>query len=141
VPQTFIITILSRTRLDLLSYPHVRDQVALGYLIPTDAASTNQKKVQKLTGRIAMVNRFIASMAERRFPFFSVVRGSARLEWGPKQQKAFGDFKLYLQQLPTLSSLEQGQPLILYVSATHSVVSEALVIEKDASKMGKITKQ
>jgi hypothetical protein len=36
--------------------------------------------------------------------------------------------------LPTLSSVEQGQPLILYISATHTVVSEALVIEKEAAQ-------
>jgi hypothetical protein len=63
------------------------------------------------------------------------------VEWGSKQQKAFKDLKLYLQQLPTLSSLEQGQPLFLYVSITHSVVSGALVIEKETSKVGKTVKQ
>jgi hypothetical protein len=41
--------------------------------------------------------------------------------------------KLYLQHLPTLSSPEQGQPFILYISATHTVVSGALVIEKEAA--------
>jgi formate-dependent phosphoribosylglycinamide formyltransferase (GAR transformylase) len=33
-----------------------------------------------------------------------------------------------------LSSPEQGQPLILYVSATHTVVSRTLVIEKEAAQ-------
>jgi hypothetical protein len=56
------------------------------------------------------------------------------VEWGAVQQKAFDDLKLYLQHLPTLSSLEQGQPLILYVSATHTVVRGALVIEKEAAQ-------
>jgi hypothetical protein len=36
--------------------------------------------------------------------------------------------------LPTLSSPEQGQPLILYVFVTHTVVSGALVIEKEAAQ-------
>jgi hypothetical protein len=40
-----------------------------------------------------------------------------------------------------LSSPEQGQPIILYVSATHSVVSGALVVEKETSQMGKVPKQ
>jgi hypothetical protein len=43
--------------------------------------------------------------------------------------------------LPTLSSLEQGKPLILYVSATHSAVSGALVIEKEITHEDKIVKQ
>jgi hypothetical protein len=59
---------------------------------------------------------------------------------GAEQQKAFNDLKNYLKQLPTLSSLEQGQRLILYVSATHSAISEALVVEKDVNN-GKTTKQ
>jgi hypothetical protein len=40
-----------------------------------------------------------------------------------------------------LLSQEQGQPLILYVSATHSVVSRALVVAKEVMKDGKIMKQ
>jgi hypothetical protein len=69
-----------------------------------------------------------------------VLRGSAKVEWGLEQQRAFDDLKQYLQHLPTLSSPEQGQPLILYVSAMHSVVSGALVIEKEAAQMGSTTK-
>jgi hypothetical protein len=72
---------------------------------------------------------------------FTVLRGSTEIDWGIVKQKAFNDLKSYLQQLTTLSSLEQGQPLILYVSATHVVVSGALVQEKEVMKNGKTTKQ
>jgi hypothetical protein len=100
-----------------------------------------KKEVQKLTSHIAALNRFIAKVAERSLPFFSVLRGSAKVEWGPEQQKAFDDLRQYLQHLPTLSSPEQGQPLILYIFATHSVVSGALVIEKETEQMGNTAKQ
>jgi hypothetical protein len=43
--------------------------------------------------------------------------------------------------LPTLSSPEQGQPLILYISATHLAVSEALVVEKKIKHKDKTAKQ
>jgi hypothetical protein len=62
-----------------------------------------------------------------------MLRGSAKVGWGSEQQKAFDDLKQYLQHLPALSSPEQGQPLILYVSAKHSVVSGALVMEKEVT--------
>jgi hypothetical protein len=55
-----------------------------------------KKEVQKLTGHIAALNRFIVKQAERSLPFFSILRGSAKVEWGPKQQKAFDDLKQYL---------------------------------------------
>jgi rhodanese-related sulfurtransferase len=40
-----------------------------------------------------------------------------------------------------LSSPEQGQPLILYVSVTHLAVSGALVVEKETTHKDKIAKQ
>jgi hypothetical protein len=97
--------------------------------------------VQKLTGRIAALNRFIVKLAQRSLPFFSVLWGSTKQEWGPEQQKAFGALKQYLQHLPMLSSPKQGQPLILYVSATHSVVSGALVVEKEMAQVGAMANQ
>jgi hypothetical protein len=69
-----------------------------------------------------------------------VLRGSDKVDWQVEQQKAFDDLKSYLEHLPTISSLEQGQPLILYVSATHSVVRGALVIKKENTHNNKTTK-
>jgi hypothetical protein len=43
--------------------------------------------------------------------------------------------------LPTLSSPEQGRPLILYVLATHVAISRALVVEKETVGKGKVAKQ
>jgi hypothetical protein len=93
-----------------------------------------RKEVQKLTNCIAALNMFITKLAQGSLPFFSVLRGSAKVEWGLEQQKAFDDLKQYLQHLPTLSSPEQGQPLILYVSTTHTLVSGTLVVEKEVAQ-------
>jgi hypothetical protein len=43
--------------------------------------------------------------------------------------------------LLTLSSPEKGQPLILYISAAHSAVSGALVVEKETTHNSKTVKQ
>jgi hypothetical protein len=101
----------------------------------------SRKDVQKLTGRIASLNQFIAKLVEHSLSFFTILRGSARVDWGPKQQKSFEDLKQYLEHLPTWSSPEQEQHLTLYVSAMHSAVSGALVVEKEVTKDGKIMKQ
>jgi hypothetical protein len=100
-----------------------------------------RKEVQKLAGRMAALNRFIAKLTERSLPLFSVLRGSKKVKWGLQQQMAFNNLKQYLQHLPMLSSPEQGQPLILYVSTTHSVVSRALVMEKETLRLGAMAKQ
>jgi hypothetical protein len=97
--------------------------------------------MQKLTGQITSLNQFISKLAEHILPFFTILRGSANIEWGAEQRKAFDDLKSYLQHLPTLSSPEQGQPLILYVSAMHSAISRALVPDKEIMQNGKTMKQ
>jgi hypothetical protein len=60
---------------------------------------------------------------------------------GAEQQKDFKDLKSYLEKLPTLSSPKQGQPLILYVSATHAAFSRALLVKKETVGNGKAAKQ
>jgi hypothetical protein len=49
---------------------------------------------------------------------------------GPAQQKAFEELKQYLIDLTTLTPPSSGTPLLLYVAASHFVVSVALVQEK-----------
>jgi hypothetical protein len=56
---------------------------------------------------------------------------------GPEQQDAFDALKEYIEKLPMLASPQSDQPLILYVSVTHTVVSEALVQERETSKEGR----
>jgi ribonuclease HI len=48
----------------------------------------------------------------------------------PAQQKAFEELKQYLIDLTTLTPPSPGVPLFLYVAASHSAVSPALVQEK-----------
>jgi hypothetical protein len=46
------------------------------------------------------------------------------------QQKAFEELKQYMIDLTTLTPPSPGAPLLLYVAASHSTVSAALVQEK-----------
>ena len=50
---------------------------------------STKKEVQKLTGRIAVLNRFISKSVERSLPFFKALRGRDKVEWGLEQSKAF----------------------------------------------------
>jgi hypothetical protein len=44
-----------------------------------------RKEVQKLTGRVAALNRFIEKLTEKSLPFFSILHGSAKVDWGVEQ--------------------------------------------------------
>jgi hypothetical protein len=46
-----------------------------------------RKDMQKLTGCIAALNRFIVKLAQRSLPFFSVLWGSAKVEWGQSSKR------------------------------------------------------
>jgi hypothetical protein len=89
------------------------------------------KDVQKLTGRVAALNRFIPRAAERSLPFFQVLRSSKNFQWSETQKQAFQQLKDYLYNMTKLCPPEPRSPLLLYVSASNSAVSAVLVQEKE----------
>jgi hypothetical protein len=117
----------------------------LGCLVSTKGIEANPSKIeailrmeppsikkgaQRLTGRLASLNRFIFRSAERNLPFFEVLKSAEVFQWGPTQQKAFEELKQYLIDLTTLTPPVLGAPLLLYVAASHFAMSVALVQEK-----------
>jgi hypothetical protein len=117
----------------------------LGYLVSTKGIEANPTKIkailqmeppstkkgaQRLVGRLASLNRFISRSAERNLPFFEILKSAEVFQWGPAQQKAFEEMKQYLIDLTTLTPPSPKAPLLLYVAASHSAVSVALVQEK-----------
>jgi ribonuclease HI len=117
----------------------------LGWLVSTKGIEANPSKIeailrmeppstkkgaQRLAGRLASLNRFISRSAKRNLPFFEILKSAEVFQWGPAQQKAFEELKQYLIDLTTLTSPSPGAPLLLYVAASHSAVSMALVQKK-----------
>jgi hypothetical protein len=89
------------------------------------------KDVQKLIGRVAALNRFIPRAAERSLPLFQVLGSSKNFQWSETQKQAFQELKDYLSNLTKLCPPEPKSPLLLYLSASNSVVSAVLVQEKE----------
>jgi hypothetical protein len=52
---------------------------------------------RKLTGRIASLNSFVSKLGKCSRPFFIVLIGSKKVDWGVEKQKAFDDLKNYLE--------------------------------------------
>jgi hypothetical protein len=88
------------------------------------------RDVQRLTCRLAALNRFISKSAERSLPFLKTLRGAKDFAWGPEQAVAFASLKQYLSELTILTSLDPSLPLLLYVAASPHAVSAALVLEQ-----------
>ena len=85
----------------------------------------------KLTGCMAALSRFISRLGDRGLPFFKLLRKSDKFEWNDDASKAFQELKDFLNMPPVLTAPEDGEVLLLYITATTSVVSIVLVIERD----------
>ena len=118
----------------------------LGFLVSTKGIEPNPDKisalcnmeepetirdVQKLTGRIATLNRFIPRSADRGLPFFKVLQSSQKFECCEQQREAFNSLKKYLQNMTKLTSPDPKETLLLYTSSSQKAVSAALVVERD----------
>jgi hypothetical protein len=62
-------------------------------------------------------------------PFFEILKSADVFQCGSVQQKAFEELKQYLIDLTVVTPPTLGAPLLLYVAASHSAVSAALVQE------------
>ena len=94
----------------------------------------NTREVQKLTGHLVALSRFLSRSAEKALPFFKTLRGMEPFQWTDDYQRAFQELKQYLAQLPSLTSLKQGTDLLVYLAASSSAVSAVLVQESNGQR-------
>ncbi|GKV18335.1 hypothetical protein SLEP1_g28734 [Rubroshorea leprosula] len=92
------------------------------------------KDVQRLTGRVAALHRFIARSAERCLPFFKALRENKNFQWTDECQQAFDELKRYLASAPLLSKPVDGECLYLYLGVTEEAVSSVLLREENKNQ-------
>ena len=86
------------------------------------------KEVQKLTGRIVALNRFISRAMDKCLPFFKTLKQA--FAWIDECEAAFEDLKRYLSNPPLLSPSKEGESLYLYLAVSTTAVSAALIREE-----------
>lgn len=87
----------------------------------------NPKEVQKLTGMIAALNRFISRSADRCRPFFLLMKKWKGFEWSEECSKAFQQLKEYLSRPPIMSSPQEDEVLFAYIAVAPHAVSLVLI--------------
>ena len=87
----------------------------------------NPKEVQKLTGMVAALNRFISRSADRCRPFFLLINKWKNFEWKKECDEAFQQLKDYLARLSVMSSPEPDEVLFAYIAVASYVVSLVLI--------------
>jgi ribonuclease HI len=120
----------------------------LGYMVSRQGIDPNPEKVsaitrmappeslhdiQKLTGCMAALSRFISRLGVRGLPFFKLLKKQDKFQWTKEAQEAFEDLKKYLTTPPTLVAPEPHENLQLYILATSNVVGMTIVVERGES--------
>jgi hypothetical protein len=88
------------------------------------------KDVQKLTGCMADLNRFISKLGERGLPFFKLLKHQEKFVWTPEADQALEQLKDFMSKPPVLTAPRKKEQLLLYLAATAHVVSTAIVVER-----------
>ncbi|XP_024014549.1 uncharacterized protein LOC112088502 [Eutrema salsugineum] len=89
-----------------------------------------KREVQRLTGRVAALNRFISRSTDKCLPFYDTLRGNKKFEWDERCKTAFQELKNYLASPPILAKPVEGEPLFLYIAVSATAVSGVLIREE-----------
>ncbi|GJZ65338.1 reverse transcriptase domain-containing protein [Tanacetum coccineum] len=96
------------------------------------------KDVQKLNGKLASLNRFLAKSAEKSLPFFKTLKKCTRKSdfyWTTEAEEAFKQMKQLIAELPMLVAPMEKEELIVYLAAAKETVSAVLMMEREAKQM------
>ena len=90
---------------------------------------SNIKEVQRLTGRIAALSRFVSKASDKCQPLFQVLKKA--FQWDTHCEEAFSALKTYLSSPPILVSPSEGELLTLYLVVSDFSTSAVLIRDKD----------
>jgi hypothetical protein len=88
------------------------------------------KDVQRLTGCVVAVSRFISHLGEKALPLYKLIKKSNEFVWTDEADTALKDLKKVLSIAPVLAAPEDQKPMLLYMAATNRVVSIVIVVER-----------
>ncbi|GKE65647.1 reverse transcriptase domain-containing protein [Tanacetum coccineum] len=96
------------------------------------------KDVQKLNGKLATLNRFLAKSAEKSLPLFKTLKKCTKKSdflWTEEAESAFKQMKELIAKLPMLIAPEEKEELIIYLAASKEAVSVVMMTQMEAKQM------
>jgi hypothetical protein len=76
------------------------------------------KGVQKVTGYLAALSRFISCLGKKALPLYRLLKKSEHLSWTLEAEEALTKLRAMLSNPPILVPPAIGEPLLLYVATT-----------------------
>ena len=86
----------------------------------------NKKELQRLTGKLVALGRFIARFTDELRPFFLAIRKAGANGWTDSCQNAFEKIKHCLTQPPILSSPIPKEKLYIYLAISEWAITVVL---------------
>ena len=86
----------------------------------------NKKELQRLTGKLVALGRFIARFTDELRPFFLAIRKTGANGWTDSCQNTFERIKYCLMQPPILTSPITGEKLYMYLAVSEWAISDVL---------------
>jgi hypothetical protein len=80
---------------------------------------------------MAALNRFIFRLGEKGLAFFKLLKKTGKFEWTEEAKEAFESLKAYLTSSPVLMPPKKNEDMMLYIVATSTVISVAIVVERE----------
>src|SRR3954465_1019710 len=117
----------------------------LGFIISQHGIEVNPKKIkailninhltclkdiQRLTGCVAAVSRFVSRLGEKALPLYKLLKKADKFTWTDEADAALKQLKEILSSAPILAAPEPGEPLLIYMAATNRVISIFVVVER-----------
>jgi hypothetical protein len=82
-------------------------------------------EIHQLAGRVAALSRFVARLGEKALPFYALMKKlDKKFESIEEADQAFAHLNKVLSTPPVLVAPNEKEPLLLYIAATHQVVSK-----------------
>ncbi|GJW97107.1 reverse transcriptase domain-containing protein [Tanacetum coccineum] len=96
------------------------------------------KDVQKLNGKLASLNRFLAKSAKKSLSFFKTLKRCTKKSdscWTDEAESAFRQMKQHIAEIPMLTAPEEKEELIVYLAAAKETISAVLITEREAKQI------
>ena len=99
--------------------------------IPILDKPKSARDVQRLTGKIVALSRFISMISDICEHFFKSIKKNTSSLWGPEQEKAFMELKQYISSPPILSSPLPEEDLFMYLVVSEVAMNVVLFREEN----------
>ncbi|KAK1694673.1 hypothetical protein QYE76_011370 [Lolium multiflorum] len=88
------------------------------------------KDVQRLTGCVAAISRFVSHLGKKALPLYKLMNKSDKFVWDDAADATLQGLKDILSSPPILAAPAESEPMFLYLAASNKVASLVIVVER-----------